>query len=129
MGGDKLGGVLGEKEVANLRACVQVVDGAQRLCVPEAYAPVGSASTCGQYPSLMWIPTNSFDGCLMVGELGQRVCVSDVPDKQLIVVASGGHLTEVETPLEPTYFLLVAVQLRDIVIRASYVSHEYSPVA
>ena len=129
VGGHKLGSILAEQQVANLAASVQVVDRTQSLCVPESNAPVSSASSRRQYSSLMRIPTDCFDCCLMVWELSERLCVSCIPDEQLIVVATWSHLTQVKTPLEPTYLLLMTVQLWNVVIRASYVSHQYGPVS
>ena len=64
------------------------MDGVQRQCVPELDAAVCCATTSGQKTVLVRTPSNGFDSGYMLGELGKRVCVLDIPHKQLVIVAS-----------------------------------------
>ena len=64
------------------------MNGVQGEGVPELDAAVCCAASCGEETVLVRTPSNGFDSGYMLGELGKRVSVLDIPHKQLIIVAS-----------------------------------------
>ena len=74
----------------------------------------------------MWTPGDSFDGCLVAGELMERFSGSCVvligPNHELVVVASTCKELVVEGPFETTDLLLVTLEARDELASNSQVS-------
>ena len=61
---------LGEHQVTNLWTGVDVVNWLEGMSVPETDASIGCTSTSGKEARLVGIPSDSFDGSLMLAELG-----------------------------------------------------------
>lgn len=115
--------VLGVRQVADLAARVHPMQRLAGQRVPEADTTVGRAASAAHHAVLVRRPRNRLHGGLMLIEFDQRFasCLP-VPDEQLVVVASGGQLLLVRTPLESAYFLLVALELGEEVVFHSKVT-------
>lgn len=75
--------MLGPGQVADLRASVNALQRLPSQCVPEADAAVGSATTRGQQPVLVWRPGNGLHCCKVLCVLLDRAQAGMIPDKEL----------------------------------------------
>ena len=61
---------------------------------------------------LMWRPCYRFHCSYVVREPSLwNLTIMNTPNQEFVVIASRGQLLLIETPLEPTYFLLMADKL------------------
>ena len=121
--GDELVGVLGEEEVADLRAGFNAARLLHLERVPEADTAVGSASARSEDSVLQRIPGQCFHSGQVRGELARWfLLLLERPHAQLVVVAARGQLLLVVAPLQATHFLLVRLQFRKEVALLPWVS-------
>lgn len=99
MSGNNFVDSLGEHKVADLGAGINVVDGLERVGVPEPDASIRSAATRSKKTVLVRRPANCFDCGGVIREFGLSLRACQRPDHQLVVVAARGQLLSVEAPL------------------------------
>ena len=131
MGGENLLVVGVPQECTNLTVCCNLVYHLTSLCIPKLYAFVSTATARGKKISLPRAPRQSLHSCFMVSEdrlwavyrhILKGICVLrksavsgqasshavvQIPNAQLIVVASACKLGSVRAPCEPANFLLM----------------------
>lgn len=81
-------GCFGEHQIANLAACVDVVDWLQSMSVPESDAFITCATSTCEKSFLVWVPSNSFDCGIMLTEFGEGLFTMKVPDHKFVIVSS-----------------------------------------
>ena len=79
-----------EQQITHLRPSVNAIDllGSQR--VPETDCSVSGTTSWGEKPVLMGRPADCFDSGSMALEFYDRVGGVEVPDVELVVIATGG---------------------------------------
>ena len=113
---------LRKHQVANLGASVDIIYWLKGMSVPETDASIGCSSTSGEKTCLIGIPSNSFDGCLMLTKLGNRLLTMKIPNHQLIVIRSTSKLLSIWRPFQSTNLLLMAYMFCDDAIFGSEVA-------
>ena len=99
--------MFGPCQIAHLRSGINILHGLPGKRVPEADAPIGSASAAGQNSVVVRRPGDGFDGGQVLGERlhgRQRV---ESPHKEFVIVAAGGQQLIVGRPLQSAHFLPV----------------------
>jgi hypothetical protein len=80
----------GEHQIANLRTCVHIIYWRKAVSVPETNASVRGTTSSGQEAVLIGVPSDSFDGCLVLTELCLSILGMHVPDHELVIVSATG---------------------------------------
>ena len=129
MSTDKFIGCFGEKEIANLRTCVKVVDLLEGLCVPETDAAVCSSTTGCKEIVLMWGPCKSFYCCEMLMESMQTILLFKRPNNQLIIIPTWSKKSLIKWPLQPTNLLFMSNIFYLLRFLASNITQKNIPIS
>ena len=81
--------------------CVYAVQSSIGGRVPEADAAISCSTTRCKQAVLMGRPCNGLHSCVVVAELDDRRCGVQVPDVQLVVIATTGNLSIIRRPFKP----------------------------
>lgn len=122
MGRNNFIGSFGKHQVTNLRASVNVIYWLKGMRVPETNASVGCSSTSGEKSCLVWIPSNSFDGSLMLTELSDGWLTVKIPNHQFVVIRSTCKLLSIWGPFQSTNLLLMAYMFCDNAVLGSKIT-------
>ena len=85
------------------RTCVYAVQSSIGGRVPEADAAISCSTTRCKQAVLMRRPCNGLHSCVVVAELDDRRCGVQVPDVQLVVIATTSNLSVIWRPFQATH--------------------------
>lgn len=120
---------LGPYQVTDLGPCFirQLHPSGKR--VPVFYGFVCCSSTAYECATLPRAPCNRLDSCCMSGEFPQESILVSIPNKQVIVVPSGGKHSSFSVPFQATDFLHMPGQLTKILLWRPNIPMQYPVVA
>ncbi len=83
--------------------CVYTVQCSIGGRVPEADTAISRSTTRCKQAVLVGRPCNGLHSCIVITELDDRRCGVQVPDVQLVVIATTGNLSVVWRPFQATH--------------------------
>lgn len=120
---------LWKHQVTDLGASIDVIYWLKGMSVPETDASIGCSSTSGEETRLVGIPSDSFDGCLMLTKLGNGLLTMKIPNHQFIVICSTSKLLSIWWPFQSANLLLMAYMFCDDAVFGSEVATVDGPVS